>query len=884
MVKGLRLGFAAALTAALVLESLFTFSALAAEEEVYVETELTESGYSDEYLEYLENKDEYGEIVPAPFELSVSYDDSATLAEDFPERYNSAESISGAPAVRDQGFDGDCWAFSSLGALEFQLAMEGAGDYSEIGAYQKDDETAADTPSEYHMASALNTSADESAAHETFKLESGGNNNMTEAYLLGGDGPVAVSEFDEAAYDAYNESGRADYSALRDAKRMDIPYASSVRITESDDTTGRAVPLMDESMTVYYGINWRMNEDVVDALKSAVLEYGAVSVNYYSYEAAQIGQTADYTDFYNEDTAAYCYRISNDPSKRDLFRVRVISYSDGTKEVVVENNLSPNHAVTLVGWDDNYPASNFNPENRPAGDGAWIVKNSWGEAWGEDGYEYISYYDSNFGMGASAYDASGLEADEVDNIAQYDPLGYTGGVTLSVNERIGRTYAANRYSTQSGGTEYVRAIALAVNSDAEISVMIDDGAEDESGAQTETPNITDEKSFEAATLIDENGNETESVRFENSGYYVIELSEPVEVNGYYDVYIRYALADGETLSMPVSRSVEGYADVDLQSGASYWIRSYFIMNNKEGAASMSGFGWSDLAESNNAMLCIKAYAENASEGSDNVSLIKEPAENGSFTLTNESGAEISEIPAGSRAYITPRADGGYELSSLEYSVDGGEYAAIEPVDGVYFLDIPAGAQSISVRSEFAPIEYSVTIEQIEGASVGLYSDANMTPLDIGEKIPYGTRIYYEVLAENGYEIYDLLINGKSASFSGLNSFIVVSDMTIESKASQIEIVNDEDTKTITVELSGEAEEYQNPTVYAGVYRKSEDGAEFLAGIIETEVEYDEAAGAFKPVNISYGDIVREGDELRLFVWDQERLRPYMNSRDGVLNE
>ena len=182
--------------------------------------------------------------------------------------------------MRDQGFDGDCWAFSSLGALEFQLAMEARGDYSEIGAYQKDDETAADTPSEYHMASALNTSADESAAHETFKLESGGNNNMTEAYLLRGDGPVAVSEFDEAAYDEYNESERADYSALRDAERMDIPYASSVRITESDDTTGRAVPLMDESMTVYYGINWRMNEDVVDALKSAVLEYGAVSVNY----------------------------------------------------------------------------------------------------------------------------------------------------------------------------------------------------------------------------------------------------------------------------------------------------------------------------------------------------------------------------------------------------------------------------------------------------------------------------------------------------------------------------------------------------------------------------------------------------------------------------
>ena len=35
-----------------------------------------------------------------------------------------------------------------------------------------------------------------------------------------------------------------------------------------------------------------------------------------------------------------------------------------------------NHSVTVVGWDDEYSKDNF--PTMPAGDGAWIVKNSWG--------------------------------------------------------------------------------------------------------------------------------------------------------------------------------------------------------------------------------------------------------------------------------------------------------------------------------------------------------------------------------------------------------------------------------------------------------------------------------------------------------------------------
>ncbi len=61
----------------------------------------------------------------------------------------------------------------------------------------------------------------------------------------------------------------------------------------------------------------------------------------------------------------------------------------------------PNHGVTIVGWDDDFPADCFKESRRPPGDGAWIVKNSFGEYWGDEGYFYLSYYDKNLICAAS---------------------------------------------------------------------------------------------------------------------------------------------------------------------------------------------------------------------------------------------------------------------------------------------------------------------------------------------------------------------------------------------------------------------------------------------------------------------------------------------------
>ncbi len=90
---------------------------------------------------------------------------------------------------------------------------------------------------------------------------------------------------------------------------------------------------------------------------------------------------------------------------------------------ITEGGGGGGHAVCVVGWDDNFPAAYFNAP--PAGPGAFLVKNSWGNSWGDAGFFWVSYYDTAFAARQTFNGmVTGTTTANYRALFQYDPLGY----------------------------------------------------------------------------------------------------------------------------------------------------------------------------------------------------------------------------------------------------------------------------------------------------------------------------------------------------------------------------------------------------------------------------------------------------------------------------
>ena len=111
------------------------------------------------------------------------------------------------------------------------------------------------------------------------------------------------------------------------------------------------------------------------------------------------------------------------------------------------------HAVTIIGWDDNYSRENFGLI-KPKNNGAWLVQNSWGTDWGNGGYFWISYeQDIRYAMGFDTEPVNPRVREYY-----YDDLGLTHEVLVTDSKgEIGNTLVANVFKVR-GDHEKLREV------------------------------------------------------------------------------------------------------------------------------------------------------------------------------------------------------------------------------------------------------------------------------------------------------------------------------------------------------------------------------------------------------------------------------------------
>lgn len=364
------------------------------------------------------------------------------------------------------------------------------------------------------------------------------------------------------------------------------------------DDKGTLSPLLDSEMHIQniYVLPARTSYTDNDAIKEAILKYGGLYASYY--------HSAGYL---NSKTNAY--------------------YDPYTG--------NGNHAITVVGWDDNYSKNNF--YTAPAGDGAFIVKNSWGSSWGDNGYFYISYYDRVlFAVNKDNQAFTYILNDTVRYTKnyQYDVAGMTDYLITGKKT----VWYKNIYNAT--GNEAIAAVSTFFNTtvDYEISIYVND-----------------------VLQLTQNG------RHEGSGYYTIPLKEyvPVAVGDIFKIVVKLANPQNGYAAVPISEQ--------LSTTRCYYAPgvSYFSNDGKK---------WTDLYDYsasayshtyNSQVACLKAFTIT-------------DIQNTTVTLNNITPKvqEFSEIIA----TVTDAKGKLAKIGEVIFSINGTNYTA-GVVDGVAKISV-----------------------------------------------------------------------------------------------------------------------------------------------------------------------------------------------------
>ena len=279
-----------------------------------------------------------------------------------------------------------------------------------------------------------------------------------------------------------------------------------------------------------------------DTIKTAVMTYGALYASILWSDAA-----------YN--SATYAYNYTGGP------------YEGG-------------HAIAIVGWDDTFDRNKFSPA--AAGNGAFIMRNSWGTSWGESGYFYISYYDTTLGYRETAAFATPENPFKYGRVYSYDPLGTVSAIGYGSNT----AWFANEFTAQAN--EKIGAVSFynaGLNSAYEIYVY------------TNLSNVANPRSGTLAASL--------TGTLANAGYLTVPLNSRVSVTSgqLFSVVVKLT-TPGYNFPVPLEKVLSGYSSAATASPGQSFISS-------------SGTSWTDMTTINSsANVCLKAYSTSAKNPKD----------------------------------------------------------------------------------------------------------------------------------------------------------------------------------------------------------------------------------------------------------------------------
>jgi C1A family cysteine protease len=418
--------------------------------------------------------------------------------------------------VKDQHSTDLCWAFAPMAAIE-SSTLKHAGKITDF--------------SEAHAACALSKEGGNNLGLDQ-ALSGYGWSNSIVSYLMRGSLQGVINE-SEYPFD----TDTLPEIPLSEAKSKNASYTvpHAYMITADD---------------------FNFSRDAVK-IKEAVMKYGAVT--------SYIAVSDEF--FYGANNDTHAYFFDGDSNAR------------GGKHF--------GHTVVIVGWDDNYSKANFpsqykrprhadkNPNgtyfiSQPKNNGAWLIKNSWGNDWfGYDGYAWISYEDIYIGNCGFAF-APAEHFEPGKTIYEHDAFGYCGYIS-------NWDYGMNVFSAESAGEILKEVKVFAPVGGEHIEIYCIPDYENADGI--DFGKMVPAAEFDAA----------DSYGTAYIGYYTIPLEEPIPVGTKFAVAVKY-----ENGFIPVEKFINGYNSlITANAGESY------VFNEAES-------GLTDISASQKQNICVKA--------------------------------------------------------------------------------------------------------------------------------------------------------------------------------------------------------------------------------------------------------------------------------------